>query len=277
MYFKGDFHTHSNKSDGSFSPMDLVNLAKKENIDIMAITDHDTTAGIDEAILESKKLNIKVIPAMELSTRYNGESVHVLGYFKDQSYKNKNFQAFLKEITDFRVIRAKLIVEGLEKYFNISIDYKKVLKNSSGVVARPHIARAIIDAGYKYSLNYIFDNIINEGSPAYVPNKNLKLEDGIKLLKSANALVVLAHPILVKKSPISKLMELDFDGIEAIYPLNSTKDTTRFIKIASDYNKIITAGSDFHTSKSDDTKHGSLASVFLDEKRIDIFLKKLKE
>ncbi len=275
MYIKGDFHTHSNRSDGIFSPSQLVNLARNKNIDIMALTDHDTTSGIAEAMTEGKALNIKIIPGMELSTRYNGESIHILGYFKDDSYKNEKFQTFLKEITDFRTIRAKLIVERLEKHFNIIIDYKKVLEKANGVVARPHIAREIIDAGYNYSLEYIFNNIINEGSPAYIPNKNLELEAGIKLLKSVNALVILAHPILVKKSPVIELMKFDFDGIEAIYPLNSTNDTTRFIKIAADYNKIITAGSDFHTGKADDTKHGRLASVFLNENRINILLKKL--
>ena len=277
MYFKGDFHTHSNRSDGAFTPSQLVNLAKNKNIDIMALTDHDTTSGIAEAILQGKALNIKVIPGMELSTRYNGESIHVLGYFKDDSYKDQKFQTFLKEITDFRATRAKLIVERLKKHFNIIIDYKKVIENTNGVVARPHIAREIIHAGYNYSLDYIFNNIINEGSPAYIPNKKLELYDGIKLLKSVNAVAILAHPILVKKSSIIDLLKFDFDGIEAIYPLNSSEDTARFIKIAADYNKIITAGSDFHTGKTDDTKHGKLASVFLDENRIHTFLKKLIE
>lgn len=277
MYFKGDFHTHSNQSDGSFSPRELVHLAKSENIDIMALTDHDTTSGIPEAMLEGKKFNIRVIPGMELSTQYNGESIHVLGYFKDDCYKNETFQNYLKEITDFRVIRAKLIVELLEKHFNIVIDYKKVLENANGVVARPHIARAIIHAGYNYSLDYIFNNIINEDSPAYIPNKKLDLYHGIKLLKSVNAMVILAHPILLKNNSVIELLKFDFDGLEGIYPSNSIDDTTNFIKIATDYNKIVTAGSDFHTGKTDDTKHGKLGSVFLDDNRINIFLKKLMD
>ncbi len=277
MYFKGDFHIHSNKSDGEFSPSELVKLAKSENIDIMSLTDHDTTDGLNESIFEGKKINVEVIPGIELSTRYNGESIHVLGYFKDNSYKNEKFQNFLKEITDFRAVRAKLIVTQLEKHFNIIIDYNKILENAKGVVARPHIARAIIDTGYKYSLDYIFNNILNEGSPAYVPNKKLELENGINLLKSVNAIVILAHPILVKNSSIEHLMSFDFDGLEAIYPQNSANDTKRFTKIAAEYNKIITAGSDFHTGKADDTKHGKLGSVFLDESKINIFFKKLVE
>lgn len=275
MYFKGDFHTHSTESDGKFSPSALVKLAKTENIDIMALTDHDTTNGITAAILSAKKENIKIIPGIELSTRHNNESIHVLGYFKDDSYKSDKFQNVLTEITTFRVKRAKLIVEKLKEHFNIIIDYKEVFKNAGGVVARPHIAKAIIDAGYNYSLDYIFNNIINEDSPAYVPNRKLELNAGIKLLKSINALVILAHPVLVKKTPIKELMKFDFDGIEAIYPLNKKEDTERFLKLADEFNKLVTAGSDFHSGTIDDTKHGKLASVYLQEEPLNKFLKAL--
>jgi predicted metal-dependent phosphoesterase TrpH len=275
MYFKGDFHTHSTESDGTFCPSDLVKLAKAEGIDIMALTDHDTTNGITEAISAGEKVNIKVIPAMELSTTHNNESIHILGYFKDDSYKSDEFQNFLKDSTDFRVKRAELIVEKLKEHFNIIIDYEEVLKNAGGVVARPHIAKAIIDTGYEYSLEYIFNNIINEDSPAYVPNKKLELSDGIKLLKSVNALVVLAHPVLVKKTDIKELMKFDFDGIEAIYPANKAEDTKNLLKMASDFNKLVTAGSDFHSGMIEDTKHGKLASVSLAAEYLNRFLEEL--
>ena len=274
MYFKGDFHSHSTESDGKLSPKELIALAKHNNIDIMAITDHDTTNGIEKALSAGNEIGLKVIPGMELSTRYNDESIHVLVYFKDDSYKNKNFQDFLKDITDYRVKRAEMITDNLKKYFNIDIDYKKVLESANGVVARPHIAKAIINAGYDYTIDYIFKNILNEGSPAYVPNKKLPLEEGIELLRSVNSVVVLAHPVLVKKTPVEDLMKFDFDGIEAIYPLNKPDDTEKFLRIAKDYNKLVTAGSDFHSGEESDTKHGTLGSVYLDSDNIDKFLKK---
>lgn len=277
MYFKGDFHSHSTESDGKLSPKDLIALAKSKDIDILAITDHDTTKGIEKAISAGDEIGLKVIPGMELSTRYNNESIHVLAYFKDNSYKNKSFQDFLKNITDYRVKRAEMITNNLKKYFNIDIDYKKVLESANGVVARPHIAKAIINAGYDYTMDYIFKNIINEDSPAYIPNKKLPLEEGIELLRSVNAVIVLAHPVLVKKTPVEDLMKYDFDGLEAIYPLNEPKDTERFLKIAKDYNKLVTAGSDFHSGEEADTKHGTLGSVFLDSNNIDNFLKKFSE
>ena len=277
MYFKGDFHSHSTESDGRLSPKELIALAKSKDIDIMAITDHDTTRGIEKALGAGDEIGLKVIPGMELSTRYNDESIHVLAYFKDNSYKNKSFQDFLKNITDYRVKRAEMITNNLKKYFNIDIDYKKVLESANGVVARPHIAKAIINAGYDYTIDYIFKNIINEDSPAYIPNKKLPLEEGIELLRSVNAVIVLAHPVLVKKTPVDDLMKYDFDGLEAIYPLNEQKDTERFLKIAKDYNKLVTAGSDFHSGEEADTKHGTLGSVYLDSDNIDKFLKTFSE
>lgn len=276
MYLKGDFHIHSNKSDGIFAPKELVSMAKKQNIDIMALTDHDTTDGLEEALLAGKELNLKVIRGMELSTRYNGESIHVLSYFKDDSYKNEEFQKTLTELTNSRITRAEKIVNNLKKYFNIEIDFKRVLKNAKGVVARPHIARTIIDSGYNYTLDYIFKNIINPKSPAYVPNKTLSLKDGIEFLRSINAVVVLAHPVLIKNTSVRELIsQFDFDGIEAIYPLNSKEVTENFMELAKDNNKIITAGSDFHSGLAADTKHGTLGSIYLNSNYIDEFLKLL--
>lgn len=275
MYFKGDFHTHTNASDGKFSAHDLLSLAKTSGIDIMAITDHDTTDNLNAAIEESRKIGIKFIPGIELSTLHNGESIHVLGYFKDSSYMKNDLQDFLKEMKDYRVWRAKEIVSDLSKYFNINLDYDNVTKNTNGVIARPHIARAIISAGYNYTYDYIFDNIINKESPAYIPNKKVTIDEGIEILKRANAVVVLAHPVLIKKTSIGEMIKFDFDGIEAIYPLNSEKDTKHFISLAKENNKLITAGSDFHTDETSDTKHGKLGDIYLDSENINKLLRKL--
>lgn len=276
MYLKGDFHTHTNASDGKFSVHDLLSLAKASGVDIMSITDHDTTDNLNAAIEEGKKIGIKIIPGIELSTLHNGESIHVLGYFKDSSYMKSDLQDFLKEMKDYRVWRAKKIVSSLSKYFNINLDYDNVMKNANGVIARPHIARAIISAGYNYTYDYIFDNIINKESPAYVPNKKVTVAEGIKILKRANAVVILAHPVLIKKTSIEEMLKFDFDGIEAIYPLNSEKDTKHFISLAKENNKLITAGSDFHTDETSDTKHGKLGNIYLDSENIDRLLEKLE-
>ncbi|MBV7274574.1 PHP domain-containing protein [Clostridium sp. PL3] len=276
MYKKGDFHLHTKNSDGKLSPKELVNLAKKEKVDIIAVTDHDTVAGVEEAIEEGNNMGVKVIPGLELSTLYNGKNVHVLGYFKDVSLIHEEFRIFLKDITNYRIYRAKKIVENLHEFFNINLNYEKILKDTHGVVARPHIAKAIIEAGYDYSWEYIFEKFIGEGSPAYFPNKKLSTEEGIKLLQSINALIVLAHPVLIKNINLEELLKLPFHGIEAIYPMNSEKDTKKLLNYANDYKKIITAGSDFHGISDNDSKHSStIGEVFLDEKGIELFLNKL--
>ena len=272
MDIKADLHLHTHASDGKLTPKELVLEAKSKGLNIISITDHDTVAGIDEAILQGNKLGLSVVPGIELSTTYNGESIHVLGYFKDDSYKNKHFKEILKDMTDYRMLRGKIIVENLKKHFDINLDYNKILKSAKGVVARPHIAKAIVESGYDYGWEYIFKNIIGEGSPAYVPKKNLLMEDGISFLKSVNALAIIAHPILIKKTPIEELLKYDFDGIEAIYHMNTPEQNENFISIARKYNKIITAGSDFHGIDKKDNGHGSVGCVTLTGDDLNKFL-----
>ncbi|WP_446899581.1 PHP domain-containing protein [Clostridium sp. LBM24168] len=276
MYKKGDFHLHSSESDGKFSPKDLVSLAKIHNLDIISVTDHDTISGLKESISQSVSIGIKVIPGIELSTLYKGKSVHVLGYFNTTNTINSNFKNFLQEMNNYRLNRAKKIIDNLYKFFNIKLDYTKVLKNAHGVIARPHIAKAIIDAGYNYSFDYIFSKFIGENSPAYIPNKKLTTEDGISLLKSIGAMTVLAHPVLIRGIDVEEVIKLPFDGIEAIYVANTQEDTLRFINYANEYHKIISAGSDFHGMDSSDSKHATYpGQVYLEEDRIELFLRKL--
>jgi len=276
MFKKGDFHLHTTASDGKLTPSELIKMASAEKIDIVAITDHDTTKGLQEGILAGEKYGVKVIPGIEFSTLHNEESIHVLGYFKDDSYKSEKFQTFLSEMHDYRTWRAQRIVANLKIYFDIDIDSNQLVKDTKGVIARPHIAQAIINAGYNYSWEYLFNNIISKDSPAYVPNKSISISEGIKILKEVNALLVLAHPTLIKKSTIEELIQFDFDGIEGIYPLNSEEDTKKYLKLAKENHKIITAGSDYHGIGVQDTKHGFIGSVTLTDENLKIFLEKLK-
>ncbi|MBU3127634.1 PHP domain-containing protein [Clostridium tagluense] len=275
MYNKGDFHLHTNASDGKLSPKELIYTASTRGLDIIAITDHDTTLNVEEGIREGARENIRVVPAIELSTIHNKESIHILGYFKDDSYKNGVFQNYLKEMEIYRVLRAEKIVENLNTFFKIKLDYQKILDDAKGVIARPHIAKAIMNAGYKYDWKYIFDNLLSNDSPAYVQTKKISTADGISMLKKVNALVVLAHPVLIKKSSIDEMMCFDFDGIEAVYPIN-TKKQKAFLKAkAREYNKFITAGSDFHGITTSDTSHGVIGSVFLSHNELAAFVNEL--
>ncbi|SHH24905.1 PHP domain-containing protein [Clostridium grantii] len=289
MYKKGDFHLHTWASDGKLSPKEVVRLAQIEGIDILAITDHDNTNGLNEALIEGEKLGIKVIPGIELSTTLNNESIHILGYFRNSDYKNEKFQQFLSTLQEKRLNRAKQIIDKLKEFFDIHISYEKIIKDTQGLIARPHLAKAIIAAGYPYSWQYIFENIINNESPAYVPTEKISVSQGISILKEYGAFVSLAHPTLIKNTPIEELLKLDFDALEGIYPLNKWDgsqilDTSenngdgsqffshftespiykweelKFRKLAKEYNKVLTAGSDYHGLNKNDQKHGYIGS-----------------
>lgn len=274
---KVDFHNHSICSDGLLSPSDMVKRAKANNVMYFALTDHDTVSGLKEATETAKKLNIQFIPGIELSTEYNNESVHVLGFFKDNSYNAPEFINCLNELKNARLKRAEKIIIKLKEKFNIEISYENVLKRCDGIIARPHIAYEIIDQGYPYDMDYIFNNFIGRDCAAYVPTFKLPTKNGIELLKKHNALAFLAHPILIKNSPVEELLKLDFDGIEAIYYQNTKEDEKRLINIAKIHNLLISAGSDCHGNFENDLKHGDVGDTHYSEEYLYNFLNSLKK
>jgi 3',5'-nucleoside bisphosphate phosphatase len=278
MYRKGDFHIHTRYSDGKYSPKEVIDLAKKNNLDVIAITDHDTISGVEEAVRLGQESSITVVPGIELSTTNKGESIHVLGYFKDVSMISNEFREHLENIHLQRYRRAEEMVHKLDKIFSIKISLEKIIKDTSGVIARPHLAKAIIEAGYDYEWNYIFENIINRDSPVYVPTVKMTTEEGLDLLNSAGALKVLAHPALIKNSNVELLLKMGFDGIESRYYSNSIEETEKYLKMALEHKKIVTAGSDFHGIAETDHSHSlEVGSVFLEKAEIQDFMKLLNK
>ncbi|MCL2320873.1 MAG: PHP domain-containing protein [Oscillospiraceae bacterium] len=269
---KGDFHIHTVYSDGTHTPKEILEYVKSSKLQYFSITDHDNVHAVEEVLKIIKDKNIKFIPGIELSTYNNDESIHVLGYFKDENYKNKDFLNKLEEIRNFRVNRASEIVSKLNFYFDIKIDFNRLKEISKGVIARPHIAQCIIEAGYPYTYESIFKTILNKKSPAYVDTKAISTIDGIKLLKNYNAVVFLAHPKIYKKNKLKDLLALGFDGFEAIYPLNKIEETLEYIKLAKHENMVISAGTDFHSIKKDDTHPASIGEFYLNGNDLTKFL-----
>lgn len=270
-----DLHTHSTASDGTSSPAEVVKRANAANVKYLALTDHDTVSGIEEALEAAKSLDMTFIPGIELSTYFNKESIHVLGFFKGDGYKDKDLNDFLNSIKTKRIERAKKIVENLAKFHDIHITLESIMKNGKDTIARPHIAKAIMDAGYDYDKEYIFEHFIGNDCPAYIPSVQIDTKDGVELLKKHGAIVVLAHPVLLKKSSFQDVLALGFDGLEGIYPMNSEEDTEKFLNYAKEHNLITSCGSDSHGGE-DDLKHGSLGSMEMDEEWLTKFLTKLK-
>ena len=260
---KVDFHVHTTSSDGVISPIEVVQRAYKNNVEYLAITDHDTLGGLNEAIEESLKYDITLIPGIELSTQHNNESIHILGFFKDDSYKSEELIEELAKIKDHRIVRAKRIVHKLKETFNIEVNFDKIFKDAKDTIARPHIAREIIKCGYPYTVDEVFDNFIGKSCKAYVPTLKLSTIDGIKLLKKYNAIVFLAHPKFIFNSSINEFLEMNFNGVESIYYQNTDEENLSFVKLANENNLLISCGSDFHGNLKTDIRHGDIGSVDL--------------
>lgn len=272
MLSKGDFHIHSNFSDGKFGISELLDLYKKSGYDIASITDHDTLEGCKEAIEYGKLIGLKVIAGIEISTKHNGEEVHILGYFKDKDCRRKEMIEFAKKKEQDRINRCKTIVDSLEKYFDIEINGDELLSKNKGMIGRPHIAKEIIKAGYETNIDDVFRKYLGNDSPAYIPSSILSVQEGIDLLRNNNATIVLAHPVLVKKTKIEDLLNhFKFDGMEAIYGLNSQQDTTKFIDMCKQHKLLITGGSDFHDFNI--SSHSNIGDISLDNKNIENILK----
>lgn len=272
MFKKGDFHIHSNYSDGKYGIKDLLDLYKKEGYDIISLTDHDTLEGCKEAIDYGKEIGIKVVTGIEISTKHNGEDVHILGYFKDEDCDRKEMIEFAKNKEQDRINRCKTIVSKLKQYFNIEINGDEILGKVKGMIGRPHIAKEIINAGYETNMQDVFYKYLGNDSPAYIPSSILSVQEGIDLLKNNNAVIVMAHPVLIKKTKIEDLLnDYEFDGIEAIYGVNSQEDTDKFIKLCLERDLLITGGSDFHDFNA--YSHSNIGDITLDSENIEKLLK----
>lgn len=264
---KCDLHTHSTASDGNYSPQEVVNIALKNNVKYLALTDHDSINGIEEAKKASENTNLTLIPGIELSTVHNEESIHVIGLFKGNDYLNPELINFLNEMREKRKNRALIIIEKLKEHFDIIINPETLLCRGDEIIARPHIAQAIVDAGYPYSFDYIFNNIIGNDCPAYVPSTKISTEDGIKIIKNFNGIAILAHPKLIKKTPINEFIIMGIDGLEVFYYLNTPNETEYFKSLAKEHNLLMSVGSDCHGIKSDG-RHGDIGEVNFDKDEI---------
>ena len=222
---KGDFHMHSTCSDGGLKPGEVVLLARERKIDFIALTDHNTTKGVDEAIKVGNIYGVKVIPGMELSTRHKGNRVHVLGYFRDESYKEEKF---LKCLRYFAAGNAKKAMEVI---------------------------------------NYEVSLACEGGKPT--------TQSGIKFLRYFRCVVILAHPVSLDRKVFNNIVDFGFDGIEAKYFRNKEEDTEYFLKVAKEKQMIYTAGTDFHTNKKVDLKHGTLGQIYLEGEELEVFLEYL--
>lgn len=246
-----DLHVHSNKSDGSMTPTELVDYAIEKGLAAFALTDHDTTAGLDEALSYAKGKDIEVIPGIELSSEYMGRDIHIVGLFI-----NHNSPAFLEHISTFRDSRVQrniTMCNRLRDEAGIDITYEALQAMEPGaVITRAHYARYLLNHGYVKSLTEAFDRYVGDHCKYFVPREKITPEAAVKLILDCEGIPVLAHPILyhMTKSQldtlVARLKDAGLMAIEALYSTYSSSDERSIKELATKYNLTLSGGSDFH-------------------------------
>lgn len=242
-----DLHVHTTASDGQDTPQQVVALAREKGLRAVAITDHDTIAGIGPATFAGKLLGLEVVPGVELSTVCGNNEVHILGYLM-----NIGHPEFLEHLNTFkraRVDRAEKIVRRLQE-INIDLSMDRVLALAgNGSVGRPHIARALVDMGVVTSVAGAFDELLGTGKPAFVPRFKLTPVQAVQLIANAGGVPVFAHPGLVKHDAmVAKLVEVGLRGLEVYHPDHSAAMSRHYLALCRQYGLLVTGGSDYHGS-----------------------------
>lgn len=255
-----DLHVHSNHSDGTYSVKELVAYAKEKGLKAIALTDHDTVSGVEEAIFEGEKCGLMVIPGIEISCTYGSSELHILGLNID--YKSSVFDDFIVSCRESRENRNKRMAEKLcQLGMQVSYDELRQLYPSA-TITRAHFARYLQEKGYVGSKNEAFNRYLGNGKPAYTTRERISPNEAIDMIVAAGGHPVLAHPLLYKmgKDRLNSLFDylkgLGLEGIEGLYSLNTPSDDVMLSKMAESHGLYITGGSDFHGSNKPDIDLG---------------------
>ena len=243
-----DLHTHSTASDGLYAPAELIQKAHEAGLRVQALTDHDSTDGIEEARNAAQRCDIELIPGIELNTDTKEGEIHILGYYLQ--YTKPAFQDALRVLRDARVRRGQKMVEQLNEH-GIHIRWERVRAIVHGSVGRPHVAEALQEAGYVNSVSEAFDKYLGKGQIGYVPRYKLSTREAVQLIRSANGLPVIAHPYNfpgLERLPhwLPALIDVGLVGLESYYGPYSEEQVQQLKQIADNYHLIPTGGTDYH-------------------------------
>jgi hypothetical protein len=245
-----DMHMHSTASDGTFTPTQLVEEACRRGLKAMALTDHDTIDGLEEAIEVGKELGVEVVSGIEFSTEYQGKEIHILGYFLE--INNQILIDKLEELRLDREERTKLMLKKLEKY-KINISMEELMAEVEGkLISRTHIANAMMKKGYVYSRKEAFDVYLKSNGAAYVPKGKIDPYEAVRIINSSGGVASLAHPKLIGvdkgafEELLKKLTKEGLRAIEVYYPGFTEVEERYYIQKADEHGLLYTGGSDFH-------------------------------
>ncbi len=250
-----DLHSHTTASDGTLAPRELVRLAARHGVRVLAVTDHDSTGGLAEAMDEAKSLPpLEVVPGLEINCDVAGAEVHVLGYCVD--WEAAWFQEFLGAQREERRQRVYRIAARLAE-LGMPIDPEDVFALvKEGSAGRPHVAQAMVDRGYVKSVREAFDRYLSMNGPANVPRRRFTPAEAVGVIRRARGVPVLAHPGLANRDElIPELVEAGLLGLEAFYPEHSAGQITAYREMCACLGLIATGGSDFHGPRVGGARH----------------------
>ena len=257
---KVDLHNHTNHSDGILTEEQLVKRAVLNHVDIFALTDHDSVFGCDKIVKIGANYGIRVIKGLELSTYYKGESVHVVCLFKNNIIPDAMWQ-FSKDLKEKRRKRAIDMMTKIHDIYGLKVDIDKLLEGE--VITRANMLNNIAECN-NLSREEAAVYIRND-SKAYTPSTKMSTEDGVKLARESDCVVIFAHPCLLKNQDyVEEILQYGFDGIEVKYP-SKKNDEAHFREIAKRWNLIPSAGSDCHRGDEPDGDHGDIGTCTLNE------------
>jgi hypothetical protein len=253
---KIDLHCHTTASDGIKSPSELIDFAVEKGVTVLAITDHDTINGLEEAINYTAGMDFCFIPGIEFSITYKGGSFHLVGLYVDHTYapiitKTRHLQ----EVRDNRIYR---IIDDLESH-GVFIPVEEVQNESNGgAMGRPHVARVMVKHGYANTINEIFRNYLVKGKPGYVPKERIDLDEAIALIKGAGGIPVIAHPVSLNyksfddfETMLKGFIDSGVEGIEVYSSMHRPAEVEEFLRLVKKYNLIASGGSDYHGDKDE--------------------------
>jgi 3',5'-nucleoside bisphosphate phosphatase len=246
-----DLHMHSTCSDGTYSPSELVQRAKAAGVTRMALTDHDTVAGLSEARSEAERQGIAFIGGLEISAELQPGTMHILGYGFDEA--SPDLLDKLEYVQRARRERNPKIVEKL-RVLGLELTMEEVAAKAGGtVVGRPHFAQVMVEKGYAQSTQEVFDKYLAKGKPAYLDKVRLSPEESVAAIRAAGGVAVLAHPLQLKAKDdadldamVERLARAGLQGMECYYRNHTEEDTRRFLALAERHGLFATGGSDFH-------------------------------
>lgn len=243
MSLRADLHVHTSISDGIHSPAEVVTLACLAGLDVLAITDHDVVEGVATAQVAARDTGLLVIPGVELSTEMGARNVHILGYWIDV-----NNEALQRQLSLWRAARVQRAQEMLDRLaaLRMPLEWERVLSIAGeGSLGRPHIASAMVEAGYVTSVDEAFDNYLGRGCPAYVPRAKVFPQQAIAIVRQAGGVPVLAHP-WPNLDNAPALAAAGLMGIEAYYTGYTPEINGIIRRLAGELHLFCTGGSDFH-------------------------------